>query len=337
MTVRFNRWLGLIGAGLLTAQADGQVLITEFLAANTRTLADEDGQFSDWIELYNAGAETVNLEGWFLTDSPADLTQWRFPSTLLAPNGYLVVFASGKNRKEAGTQLHTNFKLSSSGEYLALIQRDGVNVASAYAPQFPPQVADVSFGIPVQETVTKLLSAGASGRLWVPVSYTGPDWKDPEFDDSSWPSVVTGIGFDMDDPLAPEMVADSVADFSGTQGQRNWSYGYYNKTTDRFTGYQTTNFVAFPNDEGTFGPDNFWNGTSWDWFNGNPPRDEIGPDFARPNGANSGDEHWPIRRWRCNFTAEHRLEARETGSRRERRNRACLSERCSTRSGDHRG
>src|SRR5207247_263424 len=104
MIFRFNGWLGLIGAGLLAAQADGQVLITEFMAANTRTLPDVDGQFSDWIELYNTSAQPVDLEGWFLTDSPANLAQWRFPSTLLAPNGYLVVFASGKNRNEPGAQ-----------------------------------------------------------------------------------------------------------------------------------------------------------------------------------------------------------------------------------------
>src|SRR5437773_5240602 len=115
MRLRFNRWLGLIGAGLLAAHADGQVLITEFMAANTRTLADEDGQFSDWIELYNTSAMPVNLEGWSLTDSQTDLTQWKFPNALLAPNGYLVVFASGKNRKEPGAQLHTKFKLASRG------------------------------------------------------------------------------------------------------------------------------------------------------------------------------------------------------------------------------
>ena len=163
MTFPFDRWLGLIGAGLLAAHADGQVLITEFMAANTRTLADEEGQFPDWIELYNASAVPVNLEGWFLTDSQTNLAQWRFPSTLLAPNGYLVVFASGKNRKEPRAQLHTNFKLASSGQYLALVKPDGVSVASEYAPQFPAQVADVSFGIPVQQTVLKLLSAGAPG------------------------------------------------------------------------------------------------------------------------------------------------------------------------------
>ncbi|PYI81548.1 MAG: hypothetical protein DME26_19790 [Verrucomicrobia bacterium] len=318
MIFRFNRWLGLFAAGLLAAQADGQVLITEFMAANTRTLPDVDGQFSDWIELYNTSAQPVNLEGWFLTDSPANLAQWRFPSTLLAPNGYLVVFASGKNRTEPGAQLHTNFKLSSSGEYLALVKPDGVTVVSEYAPQFPVQVNDVSFGIPVQQTAVKLLAGGAPVRLLVPADgVLGPSWTVTEFDDSLWSSAATGIGFDLDDPLATEVVADSVADFSGTQGQNNWSYGYYNKTTDRVAGYQTTNFVAFPNEEGPYSPANFWNGTFWDWFNGNPPRDEIGPDLARPNGANSGDEHWVIRRWQSSFTGtlsiEWKLAKREVG------------------------
>ena len=303
MTFRFNCWLGLLGAGLLTTHAAAQVLITEFMATNTRTLADEDGQYPDWLELYNPGAEPVNLDGWFLTDSALNLTQWRFPSVSLAPNGYLVVFASGKDRAEPGAPLHASFKLASAGEYLALVKPDGVTIAAESAPPFPTQVPDVSYGIPAQQTVTKLLSTGAPVRVLVPADDTlGPSWTDPQFDDSTWSTATTGLGFDLDDPQATELVADSFADFSGTQGERNWFYGYYNKTTDRVAGYQTTNFVAFPNGEGAHGPDNFWTGAAWDWFNGEPPRDELGPDFARPNGLNSGDEHWVIRRWQSTFT-----------------------------------
>jgi hypothetical protein len=112
------------------ASAAPTVVISEFMAVNNSTLADEDGTYSDWIELYNSSTNTVNLGGWHLADSATNLTHWQFPSTNLGPNRFLVVFASNKDRRISGAPLHTNFKLSGSGEYLALVQPDGVTKAS---------------------------------------------------------------------------------------------------------------------------------------------------------------------------------------------------------------
>ncbi|HBO52715.1 MAG TPA: hypothetical protein DD471_12090, partial [Planctomycetes bacterium] len=81
--------------GQLLAQA---VVITEFLAENSDGLADEDGDSSDWVELQNQGAATVNLDGWSLTDDAGDLRKWFFPAVELLPGEYLLVFASGKGR-----------------------------------------------------------------------------------------------------------------------------------------------------------------------------------------------------------------------------------------------
>src|SRR6059036_2079837 len=67
--------------------------ITEFMASNSRTLADEDGDSSDWIEIYNPAADTVSLDGWFLTDDANRLAKWRFPNVTLEANAYMVVFA----------------------------------------------------------------------------------------------------------------------------------------------------------------------------------------------------------------------------------------------------
>src|SRR2546422_6674568 len=80
------------------AVAQDKVLITEFMANNASILADEDGDFSDWIEIHNAGSDTVDLLDWSLTDNASSLTQWRFPSTNIPPGGFLVVFASQKDR-----------------------------------------------------------------------------------------------------------------------------------------------------------------------------------------------------------------------------------------------
>ncbi len=123
-----------------------QPAITEFMAANTATLADEDGVFSDWIEIHNPDARPINLAGWYLTDTASAKTKWQFPAVTLPGDGYIVVWASNKNRRIPGSPLHTNFALSAGGEYLGLIKPDGATVVSDYAPTFPAQSNDLSYG-----------------------------------------------------------------------------------------------------------------------------------------------------------------------------------------------
>ncbi len=121
-------------------------VISEFMASNGTSLLDEDGDASDWIEVYNPDAESIDLNGWHLTDSDSDLTKWTLPPARLGAGEYLVIFASDKNRAVAGQELHTNFKLSAGGESLALVQPDGTTVVSAYSPEYPAQQTDVSYG-----------------------------------------------------------------------------------------------------------------------------------------------------------------------------------------------
>ena len=133
----------LVAAGVVPLR--GQVVINEFLAANSKGLLDEDRDSSDWIELQNRGNTAVNLQGWSLTDSTNRIPGWILPATNLPPNGFLVVFASGKNRAVSGRQLHADFTLSSEGEYLGLINPEG-EVVSDFAPDYPPQFTDSSYG-----------------------------------------------------------------------------------------------------------------------------------------------------------------------------------------------
>ncbi len=123
-----------------------QVRINEFMADNGNDIRDEDGTRQDWIEIYNAASTAVDLSGWYLTDSAANLRGWRFPSGVEIPaNGYLLVWASSKDRANVAA-LHTNFKLSKSPGYLGLVLPDGATVISSFAPAYPPQRTDVSFG-----------------------------------------------------------------------------------------------------------------------------------------------------------------------------------------------
>src|SRR5664279_4553470 len=104
---------------LASVRAQSGPIISEFMASNTHTLADDFGNYEDWIEIQNTAATNVNLLDWSLTDNSSKLTKWRFPATDLPPGGFLVVFASNKDRRTVGSPFHTNFKLAASGSYLA--------------------------------------------------------------------------------------------------------------------------------------------------------------------------------------------------------------------------
>ncbi len=100
-----------------------QIVINEFMSSNDTTLQDSDGDYPDWIELYNAGENTINLNGFMITDDTLVPDKWIFPEQHLLPQSFLVIFASGKDRYDT-LELHTNFKIKSSGEYLLLSYPD---------------------------------------------------------------------------------------------------------------------------------------------------------------------------------------------------------------------
>ncbi|MEM1120834.1 MAG: lamin tail domain-containing protein [Bacteroidota bacterium] len=124
-----------------TMFADSDLVINELMASNEATAADQDGEFDDWIELYNNGTESINLEGYALTDDGMDLTQWLFPAgTVIEPNGYLIIWADN-DEDQAG--LHANFRLSASGESILLVNPTGtiIDIVS-----YVDQMTDVSHG-----------------------------------------------------------------------------------------------------------------------------------------------------------------------------------------------
>jgi hypothetical protein len=125
--------------------------ITEFMADNSGGLKDIDGDYTDWIEVYNPNDYSLPLSGYFLSDSASRPTQWAFPNIKIAPRGYLALFASGKNRAVAGEELHTNFKLDADGDYLSLANASNViqQFPGTYpnARTFPSQYRNVGYGV----------------------------------------------------------------------------------------------------------------------------------------------------------------------------------------------
>ena len=185
------------------ALSGSSVVISEFMASNSHTLFDEDGSTPDWVEIHNVSAATVNLQDWALTDDLAAPGKWLFPSTNLAAGGYMVIYASGKNRRVPGAPLHTSFKISAGGGALGLFEPGGVTIASQFAP-YPAQPPNVSFGLATITTNANLILAGAPARVLVPSAANGGSalsgsWTggNEPFNDASWDAATTGVGFSI--------------------------------------------------------------------------------------------------------------------------------------------
>ncbi|WP_254508483.1 lamin tail domain-containing protein [Anatilimnocola floriformis] len=172
-------------------------IISEVMAANSSGLKDADGDESDWIEIYNPTAAPINLQGWSLTDDPGDLNEWVFPAVTIGPNAFLTVFASDKDRT-TGPELHTNFKLSAGGDYLALVNAGGV-VVSEYTPTYPPQIDNVSYGIAFD--TAELIQSGAATQVRIPTNGSlGNTWTTTGFDATGWTTGTTGVGYGVVHP-----------------------------------------------------------------------------------------------------------------------------------------
>ena len=181
----------------------GDLIISEFMARNTTTLVDEDGDYSDWIEVYNQGDQDISLDGWHLTDNENELDKWSFPDQILPAGNFLLVRASGKDRTIPGSELHTNFKIAGDGELLALTQDaptqqdpQHIEIVTQFNVAFPTRAEDVSYGIGQSVTVDSLVEAGESARYLLPINGTlGTSWTAVGFNDTSWPQGTNAIGY----------------------------------------------------------------------------------------------------------------------------------------------
>lgn len=139
-----------LGQFKIFADSDQTLFINEVMASNKSVLRDGDiedakngnkgGAYSDWIEIYNHSDNPIDLTGYTLSDDGAT---WTFPHGVVPPSGYLMVWASDKNKVAKDNGLHSNFKLSSSGETLTLKKPDGTVIDSIAIPALSD---DESFG-----------------------------------------------------------------------------------------------------------------------------------------------------------------------------------------------
>lgn len=181
--------------------ADLPIRISEIAAAGRQNLRDEDFDTPDWVEIENISGAPVNLGGWSLTETSRRDRIWAFPSTNVMPGQFLVVFASGKDRRIPGAPLHTNFKLPSDRGVVGLRGPTGeVAILEEYAPQVP----GVSFGVAGAEAAGEervvLIAADAPLRYYIPADGSlARHWTQVEFNELKWSRGRNGIGYDSKD------------------------------------------------------------------------------------------------------------------------------------------
>ena len=250
----------LLSAISLTS-AQAEIRISEFVADNSGGFLTKAGEAADWIELYNSGPSTVNLGGWYLTDKVSTPAKWRIPDgTTITSNGYLVVFADSAATSTTNGELHANFSLSKDGEYLGLVQPDGVTVADDFEPLFPPQYLSVSYGRAPRER--ELIGTGTPARYRVPNSE----------ETAVWTNATGALGFsgtnaafavryyEMNAAIANVNTAETMVTNSAFwKSDRTYpitgQYGSIDFHESNASGYFTNNLL-FPNH--TIGQDKSW-------------------------------------------------------------------------------
>ena len=183
------------------------------MADNRGTLFDEDGDATDWIEIHNRGEATINLQNHHLTDDSNNLQKWSFPESTLQAGARLLIFASGKDRRVADENFHTNFSLDADGEYLALIAPDG-SVLSEWDP-YPALREDESFGLAGETRMDAVIDTRASCRWLVPFGVGEGGWEAPDFDDSLWSNGSIGLGYDFGTDYQEWIFTDTQFDMFG--------------------------------------------------------------------------------------------------------------------------
>ena len=116
------------------------LVINEIMAGNVTAVADQNGEYDDWVELYNGGSTNINLNGFHLSDNENDLTKWTFPNVSIAANGYLIIWCDTAGTSQSG--LHTTYRLSADQEEVYLSDPSGNTIDAVH---FVNMITDKSF------------------------------------------------------------------------------------------------------------------------------------------------------------------------------------------------
>ena len=119
---------------------------------------DDDGDYNDWIELYNASSETISLKSWYISDDKDDIKKWKFPERQIKAGEYFLIFASDKDKNSK--YVHTNFKISSKGETIYLSNQNEELIDEI---QIPRLLTNTSYGISIENDEKVFYSESTPG------------------------------------------------------------------------------------------------------------------------------------------------------------------------------
>ncbi len=188
-----------VGSKEKNQKSQYKLFINEYMASNDACCADENGEFDDWIELYNAGADTVNIAGFYLSDDASKITAFQIPATnpaktKIPPKGFLLLWADGQ--PDQGVR-HLDFKLSSGGEDIVLTEPNGLVVVDKRT--FGPQKTDVSEG-----------RYPDGGNEWRTFTSTTPGASNSGQASEAHPPEISGIAVSPDTIRAGDVVTVSA-------------------------------------------------------------------------------------------------------------------------------
>ena len=151
-----------------------KLVINEVMTDNKNSIRDEDGDFSDWIEIHNYGDTSINLEGFGLSNNPSLPYLWTFPDVVIEPQSFIIVWASEKDKKKIGSALHTSFKLKSKDNVLTLtspssgwkdvfsLEKTGYNISYGRIPDGGSELYGFDEGTPGRGNSSRAPLASAS-------------------------------------------------------------------------------------------------------------------------------------------------------------------------------
>jgi spore coat protein CotH len=169
------------------------LVINEFMAANESTLADEAGEFDDWIEIHNTGLASLDVGGMYLTDDLSDPLKWRIPDgTVIPGGGHVVIWA---DNDLAQGPLHTTFKLKADDGAIGLFDKDTFGQGQIDALTYGAQAADLSYGRTTD-----------GGETWGTLDAPTPGWSN-----LGRPPVINGVAHAPVEPEADQPVTVTAA------------------------------------------------------------------------------------------------------------------------------
>ncbi len=176
------------------------VVINEYMLDNTYIIYDADGDYGDWVELYNPSDNDADMTGYSLTDSDNSPSKWVFPAgTVIPANGYLLVFCDGKNYTDSVGILHTNFSLSTEDTELSIYSNQGIKCDSVPIDDMP---SNISCGYPEGQTELKLFARPTPGKKNVETGFELTSRPAPNVNNGVFISEVLSVSSSLTDYAA---------------------------------------------------------------------------------------------------------------------------------------